>query len=499
MSSPTDSSKHTVLSVKDLLKNVERTPITMGNSKGHFIRESDLSKLAKKIESYRADSHELDDVSQALDNAESELKSMKKENERLETLNENLKKLAIEEEAKSIKLQSELSLLNKEKHSAIDKRNKEKEELVANLNQWKKYANDLKEQMTMGEQMLDSDIQKTLESELESARDNVKQAQKGLEDNNKLVAKATRNEELKAAELARVTADFQAMKSRWEDSAAIISALKVDKPPWQATSFLASIKIDPQVAKYMGPKAMEWFKQLEQVAPEKIRDGVFALVQTTRSSKDKRISKLSWLLQELFDWIKTVGYKVRSLVKPWLDMIIADIATGKVKTVMFYRESLEAIVKDHKFENKAYKQKHKMNENDKLPFIENVAIWAKVLLINKPKRAFKRGVGWFSTAGLSIRRIYSSVKDFLVRVFRPTDPHIITDVKGKKIDMRDYEAYGDSASNFNEDEIVEDGPIPESLDGFKTVPTRHKNGESSKPAKPGKLDPKKMFNPFGRS
>jgi len=228
---------------------------------------------------------------------------------------------------------------------------------------------------------------------LVDAKSKVTSSNKAINDLNKSLKK--KEEDLKSANsrMLALQADSTALSGRLASlNSAHLSAEDVVVPD-SIKTMLTTLDLNESTRKYLGDKAFNWLTKLHTTSVIDVRNTTYNLLLVSRNSANKSVSKLTWLLQLLFDWIKTATVKSKKAVQPWLQALAKDIASGKVKAISVYREQLQEIVKEVNF-MKAKKNIEKGEEHDTpLNWWDTISAYTYVLLLSRPKSYFKMGVG----------------------------------------------------------------------------------------------------------
>ncbi|AZT88660.1 hypothetical protein RfFV1_gp2 [Rutstroemia firma fusarivirus 1] len=109
-----------------------------------------------------------------------------------------------------------------------------------------------------------------------------------------------------------------------------------------------SVEVTSEARAALGKDGIEVFKGALLAASDQIKDRVWHLMVATQKSKVAKVKTLATLLRDVFEWCKTIGFKARLVIDPWVKRIINDLLIGKVMSLKFYREFLEEIVADFK-------------------------------------------------------------------------------------------------------------------------------------------------------
>jgi len=468
--STSGSSKHSkVPSIGAIIDSVKRTPVTVGGKKGCFINSDDLKAVEHRLDDYKKLRAENNISLDELEKVEADVGKLKAENAAAMKLKADNSALFESLHSRQAELTAEIVDLRAQHKSAVEARNSEKADLTKTLKEWQAYATTLKAKLAQGEDMPGSDVQVKLSVELEEARGTVKQAQLDLEKNNAAVTAANNAQAVKEAELSRIRHEHSAVASRVKELEAAFAAVERKVPPGEVHSLLADIKLDETVRKIVGAAAFKWLQDLQAISESDIRGSTFLLLRAARDSSNKKVSKLSALLQQLLDWIKTQSNKVRARAKPWLEMISRDIAAGKVQSVMFYREQLEKLVADHSFSKNKWKKETGKKPEYQTSTLEDIALWCQVLLINRPKRYFRSGVGWVRA---KLSRVSLLVRGFFSKIWPSS-------LKWNKIySNEEYAAFSEKeADNLAFTDGTSMAPEAEPLTGFTKVDHKGKGKE----------------------
>nr|QUE49154.1 MAG: hypothetical protein [Sclerotinia sclerotiorum fusarivirus 2] len=400
--------------VEQIMESAHKRSFSAGGQKGFFVGTDDLAYLEKlAIERKDMKNHVLltDDEVARLREETAKLKHADS------LANQRMQELQNQIDATFQKLEraeSERATAKSEADQARENKKAMKDELIASKAEWEQHVKRL-ENLVVSKDLSDPVDLKTTKDELTIARRNVKSAQTELERLNREVTVA--NEAV--SNLTRLSEN---LKSQYDESmsnydtihAAWKAAQKANPPP-EVINVLANIKLDSSVKKLVGEKSYEWLEKLKEVPAVNVRDTTFHLLGAARESSNKQVSKLTALLQWVFDWVKKNSNKVRLQLKPWLDTIAKDIATGKVRTMAFYREELEKLVVEFKA-TKAKAVKQLESAGKTASFTTDAVSWIKVLFYYRPKRYFAKGVG-FVKAGLSktmksIKKVLSGIASY---------------------------------------------------------------------------------------
>lgn len=145
------------------------------------------------------------------------------------------------------------------------------------------------------------------------------------------------------AQLVKLKADHTAaLEANRELEIAFESQGTMD---FEATTRRVEIKSD-LVKAFLGTRGLDWLQQADLAVRTDYRDRAFKLMQAARSAQSKSIKSFGDLFEIVFQWIKQVPRNVAAKIKPWIDEIEADFKSAKLKTLRYYRETLEAIIKE---------------------------------------------------------------------------------------------------------------------------------------------------------
>jgi predicted nucleic acid-binding Zn-ribbon protein len=178
------------------------------------------------------------------------------------------------------------------------------------------------------------------------------------------------------------------------------------------------------LAMALGEKGKKWLEKSLEASAIDVRERIYTLMLAAKSSQTKSIRSIADVLQIALDWVKRATYAARLKLKPWVDMITKDLASGVIKSARFYREELERLVTELKqhavVAREKVSNKYQYAKERKFflaGFFREVVAWKRVL-VSRAKRytkaafkATKTGVSAvISTAVFPFRWLYAVVR-----------------------------------------------------------------------------------------
>lgn len=451
--------------VDRILESAHKRFFTAGGDQGFFVDKRDFAYLEEVLLKGK-------DMRNHVLLADTELVRLKEDLSALHAANDlSEKKLKDMQEhldssyGKLQRAESERAKALEDAKSAREEKKRFKDELVKSKAEWEAHVKRLEFQ-TISSDLSDPVDLKTVKDELVIARRHVKDAQAELERLNSNVSKAnesathlTREKEFLQKAYDDSVKQYNAINSAWESAQALA-------PEPEVVDTLARIKLDESVKKLIGAKSFDWLSKLQQVPTANVRDTTFHLLGAARDSSNKQVSKLTALLQKVFEWVKEHSNKMRDKLKPWLDTIASDIASGKVRTMAFYRSELEKLVADFKVVQ--HKAATKLNQKvEEVSFMTNASSWVKVLFYYRPKRYFSKGVGFVKSVTGKFMKSLKSVLSGIASYFNSSKKvgGTIQPVTGGRPTVS-----FDEASEYDVNEMKHVEPIPESEPQFPPPP-----------------------------
>jgi DNA repair exonuclease SbcCD ATPase subunit len=479
-SSQKTKSTTTMLAPAELLAKLQSSKCTIAGDKGYFLPEKHRASLDALVADLKSENklHVGVDVPGLLADCEKMKADLEHSAKYIKALKEN----AFANEAALEKSTEEFEAFKVSAKNSLDGLKSQLEENKKNAEEWRQYGKKLKSQIATSDISDPSDLEK-LKTELTQANTNVTNAVNESQRLKKEIKEITDERSAQIKELAQLKAkalesetllnDAKRAQAAAEAKAAELDTLK---------SALNNVRLSPEAEKHMGPQAAKWFKDLATTSVDNLRDQTYHLLLVAKTSRDKQVSKLEKLLQQLFDWIRKQSHKIREILRPWIKMITDDIGAGKTKTVMYYREALEALLKEHNLliDAKTVKNRVVVPSYEYKPTLwSETKIWAELLLYRRPKR-------YVNSFGRMCKTAFSSVKAFVSSLWSRSS----SVAKGKQPEVVFSTPEKDPV------EVVDNSePLPEDFEGFTKV--THKSGSSSSGSvqrKVGKL--KTTFNPF---
>ncbi|QJT73718.1 hypothetical protein [Botrytis cinerea fusarivirus 5] len=442
--------------VERIMESAHKRFFTAGGAQGFFVDKGDFAYLEEVLSKGK-------DMRNHVTLADSELARLRESLTSLHAANDlSEKKLKDMQEhldssyGKLQRAESERAKALADANAARDEKKRLKDELVKSKAEWEDHVKRLEFQ-TVASDLSDPVDLKTVKDELTIARRHVKEAQSELERLNTNVSKSnqsvtilTREKEFLQKAYDDSVKQYNTINAAWESAQAL-------SPEPEVVDTLARIKLDEGVKKLIGAKSFDWLTKLQQVPTANVRDTTFHLLGAARESSNKQVSKLTALLQKVFEWVKEHSNKMRDKLKPWLDTIAKDIASGKVKTMAFYRSELEKLVADFKVvqEKAATKLNQKVEE---VSFMTNASSWVKVLFYYRPKRYFSKGVGFvkstFGKCMKSLKSVLSGIASYFNSSKKNRGSAAQPPRQGPSVSF-------DDASEYDADSMIHVEPIPE--------------------------------------
>lgn len=413
--------------VEQIMQSAHKRTFSAGGQKGYFVSVEDLAYL-EKVTKERKDmkNHVLlaDDQVERLAVLTAELKS---QNSKSEQKLKNLQDHLDDTYTKLQRAEAERGTAKAAATKALENKKALKDELLASKREWDGHVKRLESAAATSDLSDPVDL-KTIGDELVIARNHAKDAQAELERLNKeisvkntTVSSIVRQKEALQASYDEAMSNYNTIHEAWKNA-------QQSTPPPEVINVLANIKLDASVQKLIGAKSYAWLEKLKEVPAANIRDTTFHLLGAARDSSNKQVSKLTALLQKVFEWVKTHSNKMRDNLKPWLDTIARDIALGKVRTMAFYRIELEKLVADFKSVNDkavaVLKQK-----GEKESFTTNASSWIKVLFYYRPKRYFAKSVGFIKTTFSKTMKSLKKVLSGIASYFTSTKSNVVAEEK----------------------------------------------------------------------
>lgn len=211
---------------------------------------------------------------------------------------------------------------------------------------------------------------------------------------------AARNLELKnklqSLEAAKKAAEEKAKLAKPKSFAEVASEGVISKKPIE----------NKTVKKLFGDKGLEWLSAAEQAVKEDIRERAYNLMLAAKSSTDKKVRSLHELLAIVFQWCKMHARKLHRKIAKWVDMVEADMRSGMLKSIAYYRQELEKVIGEIKQERANLEAQKPESSNA----IKEAQAWARVLT-HRTKRGAKRvyksvtPVSWFKSVLSSLKRV----------------------------------------------------------------------------------------------
>lgn len=483
MSSTTSERKHShSKSLEEILGKISKETVTVSGHKGYFVGRSDLERLKVRAQALKdLEFPTFDEQGQIakLDKAILELES---ENDKSSRMLENFKASLGASKDELAAKSAEVDSLKAQIQAKSNEHKTESESLKKSLNDWTAYAKSLKGQIAKGSAMPGSEEEKTLQEELKATNASISSLQADLHAVKSEREKAQDSLNTALKDLVSAKAAVKLNHERVGGLEAALAKANAQVPITEVKSILQGIKLDSNLEKMVGKRAFEWLQKLQSSAEEGLKSDLYKIVVATKVSSNKQVSKLSWLLEQLLQWAKTVSYRSREIIRPWLNSLMNDIYSGKIKTMEYYAKTLESVVKEHKFQKEKRNKSKGLLLNADVPLWESGLIWARILLINRPKSLFKRGLGWVATKSKSLRLYISHKWNSFLSFWKKKQVRkpVYTEDIYSEIELRD-----------EEEQLLKVDPEP--LDGFKQV----EKGKGKEPVrKHGGLGARMGFNPF---
>jgi hypothetical protein len=370
------------------IESIRKHTVTVGGKKGYFVDPERLARLEERAKILCEKPDETSVDQSTLVKMMAEINTLRTDNERA------INALSIVNADKA-KLSGDVASMNESltamKHQAAkqaSEMNSERDFLREKLKLAQANLASAKQNVRSADIDLNNSPMESYKNSIEEYRLEIEGLNKRLNGMNSV--NASNSAKIKAYEADLISAKHalslanqsqQSLKTALNEASGskLTSTMPIDGLPAGA-----KIVLDPSVKKLLGNKAVSWLEQAIAVPATDVRDKAFHLMLVAKSSSNKRFESLHKLLTQVVTWIKTQSVKARAKLAPWLKMIEDDLRAGKVKTVMFYREQLESIVKLHK-EAKEIKSLKKGYEY-KLTWWDEVKIWSQILLVNRPRK-----------------------------------------------------------------------------------------------------------------
>ncbi|QKN22709.1 hypothetical protein [Erysiphe necator associated fusarivirus 3] len=442
--------------VERILESAHKRFFTAGGSQGFFVDKEDFAYLEEVLSKGKDMRNHVILADDELSRLKGELSNLRSANDLSEKKLKDMQEHLDSSYGKLQRAESDRAKALSEANAARDEKKRSKDELLKSKSEWQEHVKRLEFQ-TVASDLSDPVDLKTVKDELTIARRHVKEAQSELERLNTNVSTANES-------VTNITREKEFLQKAYDDSvkqynvinAAWESAQKLSPDP-EVVDTLARIKLDANVKKLIGEKSFDWLSKLQQIPSTNVRDTTFHLLGAARESSNKQVSKLTALLQKVFEWVKEHSNKMREKLTPWLDTIAQDIATGKVRTMAFYRAELEKLVADFKVVQKKAAEKLDKKVED-VSFMTNASSWVKVLFYYRPKRYFTKGVGFVKTSTTKFMKTLRNVLSSIASYFGSSK---------KKVAMSDSTDSGkvhvtvDEAAEFDAISMTNLEPIPE--------------------------------------
>jgi len=414
MSKSSNTQQHKAsFSAKDIISNLATTPVTAGGKDGYFVKSSSLNSIKEQIHSLESDLSQdaTEQITQLRNSLAEALDNNSKMSMRLEDTEKKFS--AVESDLKAAKAA----------HAAKDdelkvfkvKFDADKQESVQSLEEWKAYCTNLESQIRSNSISDPSELQ-ALKDDLRDAKSKVSSANKDLTELNKTLRQKEDALKDSNSRVLSLTADSSALSARLAAlNDAHLKSGDVTMPD-SVKTMLTTIDLNDTTRKFLGDKAFNWLVKLQSTPAIDVRNTTYNLLLVSRNSANKSVSKLTWLLQKLFDWIKTAALKSKKAVQPWLQSLAKDIASGKVKAISVYREELQKIVTEVNFQKEKKNRATGKEDDAPLNWWDTISTYAYVLVLSRPKSYFKIGVGKISAG---IGHIATYAKRFYGWLTRP--------------------------------------------------------------------------------
>jgi hypothetical protein len=157
----------------------------------------------------------------------------------------------------------------------------------------------------------------------------------------------------------------------------------------------------------LGKKGLKWLEEADLAIRTDVRDRAYKLMQASYSSSTKSIKTFGDLFEIVFQWIKRVPHHVARKIRPWLDEIEADFKVAKLKTLKYYRETLEKVIEEKVELVKNFKPKSGEKQDDKEPFFSTVWFYGYAI-VRRAKRKASSTVNSLSEKCLKFKQSFKA-------------------------------------------------------------------------------------------
>lgn len=400
--------------LKQKLEQIRSFKITVGGKPFHAVSSESLSLLEAQVDK------ELAHVGETGDGSPTELISMHDELVQLRAEQKRTKaeldKLSASEADSRKALSASRAAWKVANDKLADVRSKSESEVKDAKTKLAGLEAELTKLKVAGKQptaKFDPEAAALIDRARDEASQQVKAIQKKLEANNNLKSAAQ-------AEVNKLHKEVKARELELESEKAKVTEMKVAIE--QAENKGKPLVISKAMRALLGESASHTLESWSSTASEDVKERAYIGMKALTRHKNKLLSAIGRLFEKVFQWCKTQGIRARKALKPWMDMVIEDIASAKLRAISFYRDELkklQVIIEEKKQQRKEKAEKAgAIPPNDEGLFSE-IWFYGYAILLRIRRTVVPVPVKIWRYSRGTVNVAYTTVRFTVKTVFRP--------------------------------------------------------------------------------
>jgi myosin heavy subunit len=153
------------------------------------------------------------------------------------------------------------------------------------------------------------------------------------------------------------------------------------------------LKLSPAIEQLIGKDGALILSGWYQIAYDDVREQTHTAFKALSKARSGVLNALAKMFKQVWQWTKTVSYKTRTKLEPWVKLVINDLKAGTLRTIKAYRDALVALETEFTQEKKksmeAREKAGKAKYTGNVSWVEDLYLWGKVLT-NQVRRPAKK-------------------------------------------------------------------------------------------------------------